>query len=265
VSDGDALLAAILADPKEDTPRLVYADWLAENEQEKRAEFVRVQVELAKRASSKGPPLVKIDEKPQKCKKCKAWYGGLGLCGCKYGQRRSENWERLRNERNGWVAENQLLMNRQHELIQDHGYGFVDGAIGSKWDTKGIIKTTASVTVQYVKKRNKRETDPVLLLFHRGFVFSLKCAWELWRANAGAILKRNPIEKVRLKTSPQASGYTWRWTENDGVVTCDTWPGIEFELPQDSQVPYGIEYWMGAAEVSDPHQPFFVGLAEEPS
>jgi len=46
MSDEAALLAAILAKPEEDTPRLVYADWLAEHEQEARAEFIRTGVEL---------------------------------------------------------------------------------------------------------------------------------------------------------------------------------------------------------------------------
>lgn len=41
--DGAALLAAIIANPDEDTPRLVYADWLQENGQEERAEFIRSQ------------------------------------------------------------------------------------------------------------------------------------------------------------------------------------------------------------------------------
>jgi uncharacterized protein (TIGR02996 family) len=48
VSDGDALLAAILANPDEDTPRLVFADYLQENGEQARAEFVRVQMELAR-------------------------------------------------------------------------------------------------------------------------------------------------------------------------------------------------------------------------
>jgi uncharacterized protein (TIGR02996 family) len=48
MTDGEALFAAILAEPDEDTPRLVYADWLAENDEELRAEFIRVQVELAR-------------------------------------------------------------------------------------------------------------------------------------------------------------------------------------------------------------------------
>jgi uncharacterized protein (TIGR02996 family) len=44
MSDGDALLAAIAAHPDDDTPRLVYADWLDEHDDPLRAEFVRVQV-----------------------------------------------------------------------------------------------------------------------------------------------------------------------------------------------------------------------------
>ena len=43
MSDEPALLAAILAHPDEDTPRLVYADWLDENGRAERAEFIRIQ------------------------------------------------------------------------------------------------------------------------------------------------------------------------------------------------------------------------------
>ena len=41
-------MRAILAQPDEDTPRLVYADCLEENDQPERAEFIRVQCELAR-------------------------------------------------------------------------------------------------------------------------------------------------------------------------------------------------------------------------
>jgi uncharacterized protein (TIGR02996 family) len=47
MSDEDALLAAIIAHPDEDTPRLVYADWLQEHGNPDRAEFIRVQCRLA--------------------------------------------------------------------------------------------------------------------------------------------------------------------------------------------------------------------------
>jgi uncharacterized protein (TIGR02996 family) len=44
-SDGEALFRAICAQPADDTARLVYADWLEENGQPERAEFIRLQCE----------------------------------------------------------------------------------------------------------------------------------------------------------------------------------------------------------------------------
>lgn len=44
-SDGDALFRAICEQPWEDTPRLIYADWLEEHGDPLRAEFIRVQIE----------------------------------------------------------------------------------------------------------------------------------------------------------------------------------------------------------------------------
>jgi uncharacterized protein (TIGR02996 family) len=49
MSDDDALLNAIAAHPEEDTPRLMYADWLDEHGQSIRAEFIRVQVAIAQK------------------------------------------------------------------------------------------------------------------------------------------------------------------------------------------------------------------------
>src|SRR3982750_4314118 len=44
MTDHDPLLAAIIADPDEDTPRLVFADWLDEHGEPERAEFIRVTI-----------------------------------------------------------------------------------------------------------------------------------------------------------------------------------------------------------------------------
>jgi uncharacterized protein (TIGR02996 family) len=44
-SDGDTLFRAICENPADDTPRLVYADWLEENGRPERAEFIRLQCE----------------------------------------------------------------------------------------------------------------------------------------------------------------------------------------------------------------------------
>lgn len=48
MTDHDALLAAICAEPDEDTPRLALADWLEEEGQIERAAFIRAQIELAR-------------------------------------------------------------------------------------------------------------------------------------------------------------------------------------------------------------------------
>src|SRR5690242_17712150 len=52
MSDRAALLAAICANPDEDTPRLVYADWLEENGQAKRAAVIRKQIEYHRLATA---------------------------------------------------------------------------------------------------------------------------------------------------------------------------------------------------------------------
>jgi uncharacterized protein (TIGR02996 family) len=44
-SDGEALFRAMCELPADDTPRLVYADWLEENGRPERAEFIRLQCE----------------------------------------------------------------------------------------------------------------------------------------------------------------------------------------------------------------------------
>jgi uncharacterized protein (TIGR02996 family) len=53
--DEDAFLRAVIDNPEDDLPRLVYADWLDEHGDPERAEFVRVQCAMAR------PPMSKAD------------------------------------------------------------------------------------------------------------------------------------------------------------------------------------------------------------
>jgi len=46
MTEEEALVRAVCETPDDDTPRLVYADWLDENDKPERAEFIRKQVEL---------------------------------------------------------------------------------------------------------------------------------------------------------------------------------------------------------------------------
>jgi uncharacterized protein (TIGR02996 family) len=45
MTEREALVAAVIAEPEDDLPRLVYADWLDEHGESERAEFIRVQIE----------------------------------------------------------------------------------------------------------------------------------------------------------------------------------------------------------------------------
>ncbi len=57
MTDADAFLAAILAAPDDDAPRLEFADWLDENGQPERAEFIRVQCAIEKRRAGPAGPV----------------------------------------------------------------------------------------------------------------------------------------------------------------------------------------------------------------
>jgi uncharacterized protein (TIGR02996 family) len=66
MSTTKALLATIIANPQDDTARLVYADWLQENGDEDRAEFIRVQCALAQKRLPAGSPPRRQLEKQQR-------------------------------------------------------------------------------------------------------------------------------------------------------------------------------------------------------
>jgi uncharacterized protein (TIGR02996 family) len=79
---GAALLADILEYPEDDTPRLIYADWLDEHGEADRAEFIRVQCGLAGfvapatgvvTCEGKGPPTRAGSRKRCKCRPCALW------------------------------------------------------------------------------------------------------------------------------------------------------------------------------------------------
>lgn len=49
MSDHDALLCAICDHPADDTPRLIFADWLDEHDRPERAQFIRTEIDIYRR------------------------------------------------------------------------------------------------------------------------------------------------------------------------------------------------------------------------
>jgi uncharacterized protein (TIGR02996 family) len=71
----EAFLQAIIDAPEDDTPRLVYADWLDEHGDPERAEFIRVQCELARLPEPPGSSLRKPTAEPQQVERRRARLG----------------------------------------------------------------------------------------------------------------------------------------------------------------------------------------------
>jgi uncharacterized protein (TIGR02996 family) len=92
MTDADALFAAILADPADDAPRLVYADWLEEHGQPERAEFIRVQCELAR----------DIDRCHCECINCNDPAGRQTVCAFRRRERELWNASRLNGAPHPW-------------------------------------------------------------------------------------------------------------------------------------------------------------------
>jgi uncharacterized protein (TIGR02996 family) len=77
----DAFLRAVIDNPDDDTPRLVFADWLDEHDDRARAEFIRVQCELA--GLSRGDRRVEaLEAHERKLRSANAarWLGRLNGC-----------------------------------------------------------------------------------------------------------------------------------------------------------------------------------------
>ncbi len=74
----DALLRAVLADPDDDAPRLIYADWLDENGECERAELIRLQIALAHtHEAAPSYPLWRRREGELLAAHAAPWAGGL--------------------------------------------------------------------------------------------------------------------------------------------------------------------------------------------
>lgn len=73
----------IVANPKDDVVRLVFADWLSDQGQEAHADMIRVQVELAQRrykceVTGKGTPS-RMGANPSCCRTCNLWCRDMDL------------------------------------------------------------------------------------------------------------------------------------------------------------------------------------------
>lgn len=234
-----ALLAAILTHPEDDTPRLVYADWLDEHEQPERAELIRVQCERAKlpekdvrfecpRVENVPPGHGMISAFTLLCggPNCRLLLDTAIHCGgCRWDYLRKRD-EDLRSHADDWVPRVNALWDWQR--------GFVEG-----------VMITAADWLQHADALYWHPSQVALCERCKGD--SIR---ETWRAVYGDCpcsitgstsrplpLTAQPLRKVRLTTWPEQEWFRTRpdylrglRPGHEALLTAE-WPGLEFELP----------------------------------
>ena len=222
MTDGDALLRTIIVDPADDTPRLVYADWLEENGEPDRAEFIRVQVKLAR-----------LGDNPE----CSRGTPNADDCGDPRCPRRRHSRLR-RRERELWAKAADDAMQADEPL-----WGVLP-----TWHVAGWSPNELHVV------RLRDEGHPEFRLrFRRGFVSAVTCTAEDWVEHGDALVGCQPVERVALTTWPSRdpgwSEYLWRdggdlavfrvcgrevlvrAGRGAGSLLEARWPGVAFRLP----------------------------------
>jgi len=191
ISQHQALLQAILDAPAEDAPRLIYADWLEENGDPDRAEFIRVQYELAQ-----------VDDEIVTLGKCQCLPDPTVPCPrCREGKRRDLWWQRDK------------LRQRVAILLSNPCADFAYQSNAFRWleplTSAGILLGVSWLDVA---------------VFRRGFIQSVACPKDDWIRHGPAIVRQHPVERVTLSDVEPAwamseltgtEGYWWAFYSTD--------------------------------------------------
>jgi uncharacterized protein (TIGR02996 family) len=186
-------LDAVLADPSDDFVRLVYADWLEENDQAERAEFIRVQIELAR---------------------CSQWKDNAD-----HGGPRHQMYLSFMKLDCRWCSlerrERELLGARWHDWLSEGGMSHYFAMNRSKDGYGWVIKPSGE------------DGRLIRAEFRRGFVGSLSLTLADFMTHAGAIFAAAPVEEVAITDrhpGHDARGYQGWWGTDDLVVGGDNIP-----------------------------------------
>lgn len=162
-------LRTIIEKPADDGPRLIYADWLEEQGDTARAEFIRTQCELA-RIGHNHPDNSRVHEFGSVCPQCH--------------QLILQEKELLRRHVGGWTdGLPECLITRQCPSCED--------AI-SDWETNAVECRRC--------EGSGLAEDYDRVEFHRGFVSHITITAAEWLIHADALRAATPLERVTLTT-----------------------------------------------------------------
>lgn len=199
MSDRESFLRAIIAEPADDKPRLIFADWLDEHGESARAEFIRVQCQLA---LTERWLRVECDDcqSTGECGDC----GGAGeTAGGYFSEDGMTHCDTCRGHGLckwcGGPKENPrhvALRHREQELY----------TTSADWLLPHLPDVFAGVVIDRAEFDAEHDAghfdgDAIGWLI-RGFVSHVTCTWADFSRNADAIRRATPLTDVRLTIAP---------------------------------------------------------------
>jgi len=187
VTDGDAIHAKILAEPDEDLHRLAYADWLDEQGEHARAEFIRVGCELART-----PETVEVVEDWP----VEAVDGDtVRLSGAGFGADAAVTYalrgDTLTTTRRAVNPEYKRLCDRRNELC-----GPANCRLGAWLDDNPLPAVSGHTGVSWRVMEGGGTRSHIRAEFRRGFVERVTCAGGDWARHGDAVLAAHPVRRV---------------------------------------------------------------------
>jgi uncharacterized protein (TIGR02996 family) len=195
VSEREAFLRAIRENPADDTARLVFADWLQEHGEPERAEFIRLQIELA---GLEAAERARFNEETdwRACTGIAAtWCPNCGECSC---PNREESMDDpgcpLHSADSPHCCLDNLayrrerLREREAELFNADWLPPCDGQLREWYFTRFPA--------------NHAPERPFSFVVRRGFVAKVGLAWDDFVKYAPSVFAAHPIEAVLLTDCP---------------------------------------------------------------
>lgn len=235
-----SILQAILEDPANDQPRLVAADWLEENGEDARAEFIRVQCELLATAQEWLPSPecdtcqstgdcpdcggagelagdYLSDDGMSPCERCR----GKGLCGDCGGPRRNRTFEALQmREKELFCGRTEWYGNAIHRMLAPWNER-IGRAASQGWDGLQPAPSAQDLLDQCPN-----------CTFRRGFVDEVSCVTVDWIEHGPLIVREQPVQLASLSDwqprRPVPTSPFWEvWPLPEAEAQWRIWPALD--------------------------------------